>query len=137
MARRHFVRLSPRARTRVVTSSCWSSTTVMGAPWLSGFALSRAERSARQQLLAAALHRGAEPHRLAIFGDRATRDVEATFAQQIDQRVVGEDRVRPLLGDQLADMALHSLCRGGLAAVGRLDCAGEEIFELIEPAVTG
>src|SRR6202030_3301493 len=45
----------------------------------------------RTVLVAATLHRGRDPHRLAVFRDRATRDINTGFAQSFHDGVVGED----------------------------------------------
>ena len=41
-------------------------------------------------LFAPALHRRRDAHRLAVFRDRAPRDVDAGLAQDLDDRVVGQ-----------------------------------------------
>ena len=61
------------------------------------------------------LHTRPNPHRLAVFRHCASRDVEAFFFEQIDQRVVGQNVVRRLGIDQRLDRGLHRLCRGAVA----------------------
>src|SRR4051812_31312134 len=89
--------------------------------------LSPSSRPPPDRLLPPPLHRRAETDRLAIFGDRATGDVEAFGLEQVDELIVRQDLHRILGRDQGADPALHRLGRGRFAAVIALDAAGEEI----------
>src|SRR5262245_9487530 len=54
-------------------------------------------------LLPAALHRGRDPHGLPVFGNRATRDVDAGMAKLLDDRVVGKNVGGAFAVDQLSD----------------------------------
>src|SRR5579859_6266162 len=83
-----------------------------------------------ESLLAPALHRGGDAHRLAVFRDRAPRDVDAVLDEHIDDLVVGEDAVALLGLDQRLDAEPYRLRRERRAAVGRGDRRGEEILEL-------
>src|SRR3546814_17317782 len=85
-------------------------------------------------ILAPSLDRTADPHRLAIFGHRAPRDVETLGLEQIDQRVVRQDFLGVFGGDPRAERALDRLGGHRLTAGGGLDRAGAELFELEPPA---
>jgi hypothetical protein len=74
-------------------------------------------RSDAVLLFAAALHRGGNAHRLAIFRDGAARDVDAGLAQLLDDGVVRQDVARLLRIDQLADAVADGFRRVRLAAV--------------------
>src|SRR5687768_11278581 len=96
-----------------------------------GYAVALSLRSSGRppdRLLAAALDRGADAQRLAIFGDGPPGDVEALAFEQVDELVVGQDSMRILGAGQRPDPALHRLGRDGVAASAALDAAGEEIF---------
>ena len=66
----------------------------------------------RHLLLAAALHRGRNAQRLAIFGDGAAGDVDAVALQVFDELVVGQHRLRHFRVDELADAVAHGF--GGM-----------------------
>src|SRR5947209_9318241 len=70
---------------------------------------------------AAALDRGRDPHRLAIFRHSAPRNVDARLAQTIHDGVVGQDILRALRVDQLLDTVPYRFRRMRLAAVGGVD----------------
>jgi hypothetical protein len=97
----------------------------------------RNSRSAHpgERLLAAALHRTAQPDRLAILGDRAAGEIEAALLQQIDQRIVGQDRLGILGVDQLPDRGLHRFGRYRAFAIGRSHARGEEVLQLERAAI--
>ena len=59
-----------------------------------GQARDRTARSQNQHFFAAALHRGWDAHRLAVFRDGAAGDVDAFRLQQLDDPLVGQGFVR-------------------------------------------
>ena len=85
--------------------------------------------------VAAALHRGRYPHRLAVFGDGAAGDINARSAQSFHDGVVGQDRGGVLGIDQLLDVVAHRLRRVRFAAVGGRDRSREEIFQFKDAAI--
>jgi hypothetical protein len=99
-------------------------------------------RSGRGSVLAAALPRScplppaldrrADPHRLAIFGDRAPGETEALLLEQLDQLVVAQHSVSAAIS--LLDRRLDRL---GRSRPRRRPPRrpSEEIFELEQPAV--
>ena len=90
----------------------------------------RRERIAEHALLvAAALHRGRNSHRFAVFRNGAAGDINAGFAQSFHDGVVGEDHGRVFRIDQLLDVVANGLRRMRLAAIGRRDRRGEEILQ--------
>src|SRR5215467_13314413 len=84
----------------------------------------------RVLLLAPALHRRRDLHRLTVFRDGAARDVDTSGAQPLDDGVVGQHAVRRLVLDELTDAVAHRLGGMRLAAVGGRDRGRKEIFEL-------
>ena len=86
-------------------------------------------------LVAAALHRGRNSHRFAVLRDRAAGDINARFAQSFHDGVVGQDHRGVFRIDQLLDVVTHRFRRMGLAAVGRRDRGGEEIFQFETAAI--
>src|SRR5579859_925631 len=121
-------RASPTSTCLPVTWTCMGRSTRPGGEGVNqtggDFRLSRERRnrgvrSGRFLEPAAALHRGGNAHGLAVFGDRATGDVDAGFLEDIDDRVVGMDVALAGLGvDQLLDLVAHAFGRVGLAALG-------------------
>src|SRR3954468_9076483 len=85
-------------------------------------------------LLPAALHRGWDAHGLTVFGNRATRDVDASMAKLLDDRVVGKNVGRVFTVDQLPDAVTHGFRRMRFAAVGRCDRRRKEVFQLEDAA---
>ena len=92
-------------------------------------------RSFRQcPLLAPALHRRGNVHRLAIFGDRAAGKIDTAVLQGVDDIVVGQNRFGVSCGDHRPDAVAHGFGRMTIAAFRRGDRDGEEIFELEKAA---
>src|SRR6516165_2717645 len=83
-----------------------------------------------RMLVAAPLHRGRYAHRLAVFCDGSSGDVDARLAQPVDDGVVREHVRRAFPFDHLTDAVSHRLGRVRLAAVGGGDRGGEKIFQL-------
>src|SRR5271170_2649078 len=84
--------------------------------------------------LAPALHRRRNPHRFAVFCDRAPRDLDAGLAQFFHDGVVGQNVDRGLGVDHLLDAMPHRFRGVRFAAMRRRDRGGEEIFQLEDAA---
>src|SRR6266568_514265 len=92
-------------------------------------------RMHRGLLLAPALHRGRDAHRLPILGDGAPGDLDSGPAQFFFDRVVREHLARALGLDEPLDAVTDRLGGMGFAAVGGRDRRGEEIFQLENTAI--
>src|SRR5712691_5609362 len=88
--------------------------------------------SQREQLIPAALHRRGDAHRIAVFCDRATGDVDTGLLQQFDDTLVREGAVRWFSVDQAADAMAHRFGRVRPVSVRGWDRRREEIFEFVE-----
>ena len=98
--------------------------------------IARSSSHARQRFLAAALDRTAKADCLAVLGHRAPGEIEAALAQEIDQRIVGKDRLGILRLDQLADRRLDRLGRDRPVAIRRGNTRGEKVLEFERAART-
>src|ERR1700722_18154114 len=87
-------------------------------------------------LVAAALHRGGNPHRFAVLRDGAAGNVDARLSELLHDGVVRQDFVGLLSVDQLPDAVTHGFGRMGLTAIRRRDCRREEELHL-ESAAAG
>ena len=81
-------------------------------------------------------------HRLPVLRDRPTRDVDVVGQQQLDDLVIGQDRLRILPVDQFPDAMADGLGRMGLTAVGRrrlgdLTATWLKVSEAIQGVLTG
>ena len=72
----------------------------------------------QRAFFAAALHRGRNAQRFAIFCDGAARNVDARVFQLGHDGVVGQDVVRAFFVDQPLDAISHGLRRMRFAAFG-------------------
>src|SRR5665213_776074 len=81
-------------------------------------------------LFAAPLHRRGNAHGLAVFRDRAPRDVDAGLAQLLDDGIVGQNDGRVFGVDQLLDAVPHRFGGMRLAAMRGRDCRCKEVFQL-------
>src|SRR5262249_57059416 len=75
-----------------------------------------------------ALHRGGNAQCLAIFRDRAARDVDAVALEPLNDLVVRQHIASGLGIDHLADAVAHRFRRMRVACVGCGDRRREEIF---------
>jgi len=83
-------------------------------------------------LLPPPFHGGRDFEALAIFGDRAPRDVDIDGLQPGDDRIVRKNLRGAFLVDQLPDPEADRFRRMGITAIMRGDRGGEKIFEFEE-----
>jgi hypothetical protein len=80
------------------------------------------------------LHGRWDPHRLAVLRDGPPRDVDTVAFQSLHNLIVGQNRVRRLRVDQLADAVADGL-RGMCRTIARRgNRRGKKVLELEYPA---
>src|SRR5690242_11945073 len=117
------------------TSVEWSYERVQG-PSMPFRPRSRSTCCAHRRLLGApTLHRGRNPHGLAIFCDRPAGDVDSGLAQLSDDCIVGQHILWAFRLNELPYAVPDRFGRVGFAAISRGNGRGEKIFELEYSAI--
>src|SRR6185295_11050334 len=80
------------------------------------------------------LHGGWDAHRLAVFGDRPARDLDAGLLEHLDDDVIGKHALGVLPADHVAYAVANRFGRVLVLALARTDRRGEEVLELVGAA---